>query len=167
MGTGFSILDGPQVLQKTKQNKNPQNAKLPDPFRIWLGLLWIYASIWGRNDILILLTFWFMIVVCVSIYLGLYITQWNFMVFSARFWISFVRFIFRYLSAIHLAGLPRWLSGRESACQCRRHGFSPWVERIPWRKKWQPTPVFLPGKSHGQRSLGSIVHGVTKESDMT
>ena len=41
--------------------------------------------------------------------------------------------------------------------QCRRHGrsreFSPWVEKIPWRRKWQPTPVFLPGESHGQRSL--------------
>ena len=48
---------------------------------------------------------------------------------------------------------PRWLSGKESACQCRRHGFDPWVGKIPWRRKWQPTPVFLPGKSHGQRSL--------------
>ena len=38
----------------------------------------------------------------------------------------------------------------------------------PWRRKWQPTPVFLPGKSHGQRSLaGYRVHGVAKESDMT
>ena len=34
-----------------------------------------------------------------------------------------------------------------------RHGFEPWVEKIAWRRKWQPTPVFLPGKSHGQRSL--------------
>ena len=50
-------------------------------------------------------------------------------------------------------GLPRWLSAKESACQCRRHGFDPWVGRIPWRRKCQPTPVFLPGKSHGQRSL--------------
>ena len=41
----------------------------------------------------------------------------------------------------------------ESACQCRRCGFDPWVGKIPWRRKWQPTPVFLPGKSHGQRSL--------------
>ena len=32
-------------------------------------------------------------------------------------------------------------------------GFDPWDEKIPWRRKWQPTPVFLPGKSHGQRSL--------------
>ena len=43
-------------------------------------------------------------------------------------------------------GLPGWLSGKESACQCRRHGFDPWVRKIPWRRKWQPIPVFLPGK---------------------
>ena len=35
----------------------------------------------------------------------------------------------------------------------RRLGFDPWVRKIPWRRKWQPTPVFLPGESHGQRSL--------------
>ena len=51
-------------------------------------------------------------------------------------------------------GLPRWLSGKESACQYRRHGFDPWVGKIPCRRKWQPTPVFLLGKFHGQRSLG-------------
>jgi len=50
-------------------------------------------------------------------------------------------------------GLPRWLGGKESACQRRRCGFDPWVGKIPWRRKWQPTPVFMPGKSHGQRSL--------------
>ena len=44
-------------------------------------------------------------------------------------------------------------SGKESACQCRRHKFNSWVRKIPWRRKWQPTPVFFPGKSHGQRSL--------------
>ena len=38
-------------------------------------------------------------------------------------------------------------------CQCRRRRFYPWVGTIPWRRKWQPTPVFLPGKSHGQRIL--------------
>ena len=41
----------------------------------------------------------------------------------------------------------------ESACQCRRREFDPWVGKIPWRRKWQGTPVFLPGESHGQRSL--------------
>ena len=45
--------------------------------------------------------------------------------------------------------LPRWLSGKESACQCRRHGFDPWVGKSPWRREWQPTPAFLPGKSQG------------------
>ena len=50
-------------------------------------------------------------------------------------------------------GIPWWLSGKKSACQCKRHGFYPWVGKTPWRRKWQPTPVFLPGKSHTQRSL--------------
>ena len=49
--------------------------------------------------------------------------------------------------------LPRWLSGREYSCQCRRCRLNPWVEKIPWRRKWQPSPVSLPGKSHGQKSL--------------
>ena len=46
-----------------------------------------------------------------------------------------------------------WQSGKESTCQRRRHRFDPWIGKIPWRRKWQPTPVFLPGESHGQRSL--------------
>ena len=50
-------------------------------------------------------------------------------------------------------GLSRWLSGKESACQCRRYRFDPWVVKIPWRRKWHSTPVFLPEKSQGQRSL--------------
>ena len=45
------------------------------------------------------------------------------------------------------------MDGKESAFKCRRHRFSTWVWKIPWRRKWQPTPVFLPRKSHGQRSL--------------
>ena len=64
-------------------------------------------------------------------------------------------------------GLPRWHS-KESACQCRkskRHGFNPWVRKIPWRRKWQPTPVFLPGESHGQRSLADYSPWDHKESD--
>ena len=48
---------------------------------------------------------------------------------------------------------PQWLSCKEPACQCMRHGYDLWVGKIPWRREWQPTPVFLPGKSHGQRSL--------------
>ena len=53
-------------------------------------------------------------------------------------------------------GLPRWCSGKESACQFRRHKkhwFNPWVMKNLWSRKWQSIPIFLPGKSHGQRSL--------------
>ena len=46
-------------------------------------------------------------------------------------------------------------------------GFDPWVGNIPWRREWQPIRVFLPGESHGQRSLGSYSAWVCKESDMT
>ena len=46
-----------------------------------------------------------------------------------------------------------WLSGKESACNPGDNRFYPWVRKISWRGKWQPIPVFLPGKSHGRRSL--------------
>ena len=58
--------------------------------------------------------------------------------------------------------------GKESACQCRRHKrciFSPWVGKIPWSKKWQPTVVFLPGKFHGQSSQAGYSPQGHKESD--
>jgi len=54
--------------------------------------------------------------------------------------------------------LPRWLRSKESACQCRRcrrGGLDSWVRKIPWRRKWLPTPVFVPEKVHEQRSLVS------------
>ena len=60
---------------------------------------------------------------------------------------------FRLRNSKTQTGLSRWLSGEESAYQSRRLRFIPWVKKIPWRREWQPTPVFLPGKSHGQRSL--------------
>ena len=57
---------------------------------------------------------------------------------------------------------PGGASGKEPTCQCIRCGFHPWVRKIPWRRAWQPTPVFLPGESHGQRSLaGSSPCGCT------
>ena len=57
---------------------------------------------------------------------------------------------------------PRFPCGSDGrvCLQCGRPKFSPWVRKIPWRRKWQSTPALLPGKSHGQRSL--IVHGVAK-----
>ena len=51
--------------------------------------------------------------------------------------------------------------------QFRRPGFDPWVGKIPWRRKWQFTPVLLPGKSHGQRSLVGYRPWGRKESDTT
>ena len=67
-------------------------------------------------------------------------------------------------------GFSGGTSGKKLACQCRRHqrrGFYPWVGKAPWRRAWQPTLVFLPGESHGQRSLvGYSPQGHT-ESDTT
>ena len=67
-------------------------------------------------------------------------------------------------------GLPRWLSVKESACQFRRRRspeFDPQVGKISWRSVWQPTPVFLPGESHGQRSLAGYSPWGHRESDTT
>ena len=67
--------------------------------------------------------------------------------------------------------LPRWLSDKKKcAWQCRRlriHGLDPCVVKIPWRRKWVPTPVFLPGEIHGQLSLEGYSPWGHKESDLT
>ena len=67
-------------------------------------------------------------------------------------------------------GFPGGASGKESACQCRRckrPRFDLCVGKIPWRREWQPTPVFLPGKFHRQSSLVSYSPWTLKESDTT
>ena len=64
-------------------------------------------------------------------------------------------------------GIPAWLSGKEPAGQCRRPGFDPFIGKITWRTEWLPTPVFLPGKSHGQGPGGLYSPGSCKESDTT
>ena len=56
---------------------------------------------------------------------------------------------------------------KESACSAGGPGFDPWVGKIPWRREWQPTPVFLPGEFHGQRSLVGYSSWGQKESDTT
>ena len=61
-----------------------------------------------------------------------------------------------------LENFEHWLSGKESTCSRRRCRFDPWVGKIPWRRKWQPTPVFLPGKSHGRGVCQATVHGVVR-----
>ena len=62
---------------------------------------------------------------------------------------------------------PGSLDGKESACKCRRLRFDTWVRKIPWRRAWQPTPVSLPGKAHGQRSLVGYSPWGCTESDTT
>ena len=67
-------------------------------------------------------------------------------------------------------GFPGGVSGKESACQCRRHKrcrFDPWVTKIPLRRAWQTTPVFLPGEFHGQRSLVGYSPWSHKKLDTT
>ena len=67
-------------------------------------------------------------------------------------------------------GFTGGASGKESACSTgdsNRTGINLWVGKILWRRKWQPTPVFLPGESHGQRSLVGYSPWGCKESDRT
>ena len=54
-----------------------------------------------------------------------------------------------------------------NAVRCQQHRFNPWVEKIPWRRKQQPTPVFLLGKYHGERSLVGYSPWGCKELDTT
>ena len=78
--------------------------------------------------------------------------------------------LFTYMSLDFEYGLPRWLSGKESAWQCRRHKrlrFDPRVRKIPWNRKWQATPVFLLGKFYGQRSLVGYSPWCPKELNTT
>ena len=64
-------------------------------------------------------------------------------------------------------GLPRWFSGKEPTCQCRRHRFNPGVGKISWRRKWQLASAYLPGESHGHRSLAGYSPWGWKELDTT
>ena len=70
---------------------------------------------------------------------------------------------------VHVS-FPGGAVGKESTCQCvrcKRHGLDPWVRKIPWSRKWQPTPVFMPGKFHEQRSLAGYSPQSCTESDRT
>ena len=81
-------------------------------------------------------------------------------------WVSWTGWPF--LSLSWPLGLPCWLNGKGSACHCRDPwGFSLWVRKIPWRRKCQPTPVFLPGESHGRRTLAGYSPWGHEEADTT
>ena len=98
--------------------------------------------------------YWILFTQCIiySPGLGAYINKIIlYMFFSYLFLFYFTLKVF-----CEIFGLPRWLGGKESTCQCRsckRLGLDPWVGKIPRRRKWQPAPGFLLGKFQGQRSL--------------
>ena len=71
-----------------------------------------------------------------------------------------------FLGVVSIRELPWWLSGKESTSQAGDSGFNPWIGMIPWRSSWQATPVFLPGKSHGQRRLAGCSPRAHKELGM-
>ena len=79
---------------------------------------------------------------------------------SIPHWVIYIYIFFIHLMYIYQMSesisLPRWHCRKETACwrrRCKRREFHPWVGKIPWRRAWQPTPVFLPGEYHEQRSL--------------
>ena len=94
--------------------------------------------------------------ICLSLS-GFFHSVWQSLGSSMLLQMALIR-SFLWLNNIPLWGFP----GKESSCQCRRCGFDLWVWKVPWRRKWQPTPVFLPGKSHGQRSLAGYSPGVVR-----
>ena len=104
--------------------------------RKFITLFFFTFSDWSVQSIFFLIQFWweFLCFTCITLYM------------TIRFYINMYSYLW----------LPWWLSGKESACQFRRHGFNPWVRKIPWRKKQQLTPLFLLGKSRGQRMLVSF-----------
>ena len=73
----------------------------------------------------------------------------------------------KYISFYFESFFPDRSVGKESSCNARdTNEFNPWIKKIPWRREWQPTPVFLPGKPHGQRSLVGYSPWGCKESDL-
>ena len=56
-----------------------------------------------------------------------------------------------------VTGFPGGSDGKQASCNADKPGFDPWVEKILWRREWLPTPVFLPGEFHGQRSLAGYI----------
>ena len=76
-------------------------------------------------------------------------------------------FVFLFLTDFTMYDFPGISEGEESACNAGIPRFDPWVRKIPWRRQWLPTPVFLSGKAHGQRSLVGYNLSGRKELDRT
>ena len=155
-----------------------------------LYLLILYSSISAHSlSLLVTITFVYYVSESVSI---LYVPSF---VLFFRFHMQMISCILSFSDLLHLVWYPlgplmllqteifhsllglsiynlgaSQVAQRWRICQCRRckrPGFNPRVGKIPWRRKWQPTPVFLPGDSHGQRGLAGCSPWGSKESDTT
>ena len=132
----------------------------PHPQQHWVILIWILAIPLGVLVVSHCCLNWHFLD---DIQCGV-----SFVRLSGLFWNHAVYFLL--LSVQSSLCFPGGATGEEPFCQCRRHkrlGFDPWVRKIPWRRASQPTPVFLPGGSHGQRSLVGYIPWGHKESDTT
>ena len=115
-------------------------------------VLHFYQSRTGQNGVLFCFVlfclpwtlFWAM---ALNISLGWFPTAWNMCVKHSIYLACTI------ISNPFFIGFPGSSESKASACNMRDLGFSPWVGKIPWRRKWQPTPAHLPGKFHGWRRL--------------
>ena len=78
-----------------------------------------------------------------------------------------IRHHHRNMETCEASQVAQWLRIRCQCRRCKRCRFDPWVGKMPWRRKWHPTPIFLPGTSHAQRSLVGYSPRGCKESDAT
>ena len=78
-----------------------------------------------------------------------------------------VAVVWSFLGGFGASQVAQWVKNPAVTRRCKRLGFNPWVRKTPWRRAWQPTPVFLPGESHGQRRLAGDSPWGRKESDTT
>ena len=141
---------------------------------LWIMLQWIWGCTYHLNILIsilldkypegrllnhtvaLLLIFWRILILFSLAATPLYIPTNRGQGFSFSISSPKLNIFFFFCNNSHLMGFPGGTSGKEPACQCRRHenhGFDSWVGKIPWRRAWLPTPIFLPGESHGQRSL--------------
>ena len=102
------------------------------------------------------------------LHLFLLLEDWYHVGFGGRWtWDQISTLLLNTLFNLHSLVAPSSSVVKRIRLQCRRHRFNLWVGKIPWRKKWQPPPVFLPGKSHAQRSLVGYGPWGHRESERT
>ena len=111
----------------------------PVPSTLYLALLYVYSFITGSGSPFQ----YFCLQKCIF---------WKYIFQKIHFWKIDVVFLFL-LHTFILLDFPGGSVVKNPPASARRHRFDPWIGLIPWRRKWQPTPVFLPGESCGQRTL--------------